>query len=409
MNIFESLRLALQSLVANKMRSGLTMLGMVIGVGAVIALVAAGAGTQAQVMEQFESLGSNLLFVKPGSATVKGVSQGASSGQSLTLDDVEAISGLAQAVAAIAPEYSTYAQVVYGSANTRTSVTGTTPEYLAVRARELAQGRFITDQDVSTKAKVVVLGTTVVENLFGEGLVNPVGKMVKINRQNYEVVGVLASQGTEGFMNTDDLVLLPLSTTQIRFGRAGNTSVTGIAVSAVSGDQMDLAQAEVTAILRASHGLTAGQSDDFFVANQSQILDTMEEATGTFTMMLGSIAAISLVVGGIGIMNIMLVSVTERTREIGIRKAVGARRRDILSQFLVEAVVLSAVGGLIGTLVGYGAAQVISPLLGASKAVVTPDSVIMALGVSLTVGLFFGIYPANRAGKLDPIEALRYE
>jgi len=409
MNFLESLRLALQSLLASKMRSGLTMLGMVIGVGAVIALVAAGAGTQAQVMERFESLGSNLLVVQPGSVTLRGVSQGASTAQSLTLDDVEAISGLAQAVAAIAPEYSSYAQVVYGSANTKTSVTGTTPEYLTVRARELAQGRFITDQDVSTKAKVVVLGATVVEDLFGEGLVNPVGKMVKINRQNYEVVGVLASQGTEGFMNMDDLVLLPLSTAQIRFGGAGNMSVTSIAVLAVSGDQMDLAQAEVTAILRASHGLVAGQSDDFSVANLSRLLDTMEEATGTFTMMLGSIAAISLVVGGIGIMNIMLVSVTERTREIGIRKAVGARRRDILSQFLVEAVVLSAVGGLIGTLVGYGAAQVISPLLGASKAVVTPDSVIMALGVSLTVGLFFGIYPANRAAQLDPIEALHYE
>jgi putative ABC transport system permease protein len=409
MNIIQPVRVALRSLMANKLRSGLTMLGMVIGVGAVIALVAAGTGAQAQVTERFESLGSNLLVIMPGTMRFRGVSQGTASAQSLTNDDVEAIAHLARSVSAIGPEYSTRAQVVYGNKNTQTSVLGVTPEYLSVRNWQTARGRFIDGLDITNQAKVAVLGATVIEDLFGGTLIEPLGKMIKINRQNYQIVGIMASKGVGGFQNLDDQVFIPLSTAQIKFGGAGNTSLQSINVQVVSADRMEQAKAELTAILRARHGLAPSQADDFTIQDQTQIVEMVEQTAETFTVLLGSIAAISLVVGGIGIMNIMLVSVTERTREIGIRKAVGARRSDILAQFLAEAVVLSLLGGLIGVLSGYGAAQVVTPLLGGTRALVTPQSVAMALSVSIGAGLFFGLYPANRAARLNPIEALRYE
>ena len=409
MNVIESVRVAVRSLVANKLRSGLTMLGVIIGVAAVIALVAVGTGAQARVTEQFESLGSNLLVILPGAISFRGASQGAASAQSLTNDDVEAIARLASSVAAIAPEFSTRGQVVYGNKNTQTTVLGVTPEYPTVRNSQVARGRFIDSLDLSNQAKVAVLGATVAEDLFGGSLVDPLGKRIKINRQNYQVVGVMASKGVGGFQNLDDQVFIPLSTAQIRFGGAGNTSLQSINVQVISEDKMEWAQAELGAVMRARHSLAPGRPDDFTVLNQAQIVETVQQTTQTFTVLLGSIAAISLVVGGIGIMNIMLVSVTERTREIGIRKAVGARRRDILGQFLAEAVVLSLLGGLLGVLVGYGGAQVITPLLGGARALVTLNSVVMALSVSLGVGLFFGIYPAGRAAALNPIDALRYE
>ena len=409
MNIVQSVRLALQSLVTHKLRSGLTVLGLVIGVGAVIALVAAGAGAQAQVRERFESLGSNLLVIMPGAASFRRVSQGAASAQRLTNDDVEAITRLATSVSAIAPQYSLQASAVYGNKNTQTTVLGVTPQYLVVGNWRVARGRFIDDQDLTSQAKVAVLGASVVEDLFGETLIDPLGKMIKINRQNYQVVGLMASKGVGGFQNLDDRVVIPLSTAQIKFGGAGNTSLQAINVQVISADKMERAKAELASILRARHGLRPNQADNFTVRDQTQVVEMVEQTAETFTVLLGSIAAISLVVGGIGVMNIMLVSVTERTREIGIRKAVGAKRRDILTQFLAEAVVLSLLGGLLGVLVGYGGAQVVTPLLGGSRALVTPQSVVMALSVSIAVGLFFGIYPATRAAALSPIDALRYE
>jgi len=409
MNIAESVRIALHSLVSNKLRSGLTMLGIIIGVGAVIALVAAGAGAQAQVRERFESLGSNLLVVMPGAASFRRVSQGAASAPTLTNDDVQAIARLATSISAIAPEYSLQASAVYGNKNTRTSVLGVTPTYLTVGNWQVARGRFIDDLDNTNQAKVAVLGNSVVEDLFGETLIDPLGKMVKINRQNYQVVGLLASKGVGGFQNLDDRIFIPLSTAQVKFGGAGTTTLQAINVQVASADKMERAKAELTSILRARHGLRENQADDFNVRDQTQIVEMVEQTAETFTVLLGSIAAISLVVGGIGVMNIMLVSVTERTREIGIRKAVGAKRRDILSQFLAEAVVLSLLGGFIGVLAGYGGAQIVTPLLGGSRALVTPQSVVMALSVSIAVGLFFGLYPAYRAAGLRPIEALRYE
>jgi len=415
MNVIASVQVALRSLVANKLRSGLTMLGIIIGVGAVIALVAVGAGAQAQVLERFEGLGANMLTISPGAMFFRGVSFGRSisfagaSAATLTNDDVEAIASLTRSVSAIAPEYAARGQqVVYGNKNYQTTVLGVTPEYLTVANWQIDRGRFIESLDLTNRAKVVVLGATVVEELFGD-LVNPLGKTVKINRQNYQVVGIMAAKGGAGFQNPDDQVFIPLSTAQLKFGGAGNKSLDNINVQVVSADKMEFAQAELAAILRASHDLTSGQTDDFTIQNQTQMVETVQETMGTFIVLLGSIAAISLVVGGIGVMNIMLVSVTERTREIGIRKAVGAKRRDIMTQFLVEAIVLTFLGGLIGVLAGYGGAQVVTPLMGGTRALVTLNSVIMALSVSIAVGLFFGLYPASRAAALNPIDALRYE
>jgi putative ABC transport system permease protein len=409
MTTVQIVRVALRSLLSNKLRSGLTILGMIIGVGAVIALVAAGTGAQAQVAERFESLGSNLLVVSPGFMLFRGVSQGAESAESLTNDDVEAIAQLARSVSAIAPQYSVRVQVAYGSNNTQTSVLGVTPAYLSVRNWQTSRGRFIDELDLSTHSKVAVLGAEVAENLFEGTVVDPLGKMVKINRQSYQIVGLMTGKGMGGFQSLDDQVFVPLTTAQVKFGGAGNTSLDAINVQVVSAGKVDRAKAELASILRARHGLASGQADDFTVQDQTQIVEMVQQTAETFTVLLSSIAAISLVVGGIGIMNIMLVSVAERTREIGIRKAVGAKRRDILSQFLAEAVVLSLLGGFLGILLGYGGAQVVTPLLGGSRALVTPQSVALALGVSVGVGLFFGIYPANRAAALKPIEALRYE
>jgi len=403
------LRVALKALTRHKSRSFLTMLGVVIGVAAVISLVAAGEGAQAQVVSQFESLGSNLLTVSP--FTSFGFSRGGlqTSITELTMDDVEAIEALASSVALVAPSYSGNGTMTYEGETTSANITGVTAEYAEVNNWDLARGHFITTADNETLAMVVVLGPSLVEELFGSELANPIGETVRINRQNYQVVGVLESKGTSGMLGQDDTAMMPLRTAQIKLGGAGTKSVSSISLQVRSAEEMDLAQAQVTAILRARHGIESGANDDFRVQNQADIVSSVSETSGTFTTLLASIAAISLLVGGIGIMNIMLVSVTERTREVGLRKAVGAKRGDILLQFLAEAVVLSGIGGLLGVGLGVAGAQVITPLLGGTEALVTGESVVLALAVSLAIGVFFGLYPANRAAALNPIDALRYE
>jgi putative ABC transport system permease protein len=403
------LRVALGALTRNKVRSFLTMLGVVIGVGAVIALVAAGEGARAQVVSQFESLGSNLLTVSPFTSFGFSRSGLQTSSTELTMDDVEAIEALATTVALVAPSYSGSGTMTYAGETTSASITGVTAEYAAVNNWQLTLGRFVTAADNDNLAMVVVLGPGMVEDLFGSETVNPVGETIRINRQNYKVIGVLESKGSTGPMNQDNAVMMPLRTAQLKLGGAGTTEVSSISLQVRSADEMDLAQAQVTAILRARHGLESGANNDFRVQNQSDIVSSVTETSSTFTTLLASIAAISLVVGGIGIMNIMLVSVTERTREVGLRKAVGAKRGDILLQFLAEAVVLSGIGGLMGVALGVAGAQVITPLLGGTDALVTGQSVILALAVSLGIGVFFGLYPANRAARLNPIDALRYE
>ncbi len=407
--LFMVLRVALNALTVHKLRSFLTMLGVVIGVGAVISLVAVGQGAQAQVVNQFQSLGSNLLTVSTFNNFGFSREGLQTSTRQLNLADVDAIRALATTVSLIAPDYSSSATVTYGGKTTSTTVTGLTEEYATVHNAGVSLGRFISNDDNDNLANVGVLGPTTVKNLFGSETANPVGETIRINRQNFQVVGVLKSKGNTGPGNQDDVVYMPLRVAQLKLGGAGTTTLRSISLQVAKAEDMDLAQAQVTAILRTLHGLSGTQSNDFSVQNQADILSSVSQATGTFTTLLGSIAAISLLVGGIGIMNIMLVSVTERTREVGLRKAVGAKRGDILLQFLAEAVVLSAIGGLLGVAMGIGGAQVITPLLGGTKALVTPQSVALALAVSLAIGIFFGAYPANRAARLNPIDALRYE
>ncbi len=407
--LFMVIRVAGSALVAHKMRSFLTMLGIIIGVASVISLVAVGQGTQAQIVSQFQSLGSNLLTVSPA-MNYNFSRQGVRERQrSLTTADVEAIRGLATTISLIAPEYGSSSTVTYGGKTTTVNITGVTAEYTTVRNYTMAMGSFISAEDNDNLNMVVVLGQTTVENLFGSANANPIGETVRVNRQNYTVIGVLNPKGQGGSSNQDNIVMMPLRTAQLKLGGAGTNSVRSINLSVRSPDEMDMAQAQVTAILRSLHGLQAGQNNDFMVQNQADILSSVTESSNTFTTLLGSIAAISLLVGGIGIMNIMLVSVTERTREVGLRKAVGAKRGDIMLQFLTEAIVISVCGGAFGVALGVGGAQVITPLLGASKALITPESVALALVVSLGIGLFFGLYPANRAAGLNPIDALRYE
>lgn len=403
------LGVAFASMASHKLRAFLTMLGIIIGVAAVIALIAVGQGAQQQVISRFQSLGSNLLTVTP-SIDFGFSKQGARTNtRELNTQDVEAIRGLASSVKYIAPEYDGNATVVFGGKTTKASITGVTPEYADVRNWTVERGRFLTAKDNQDIGMVVVLGQTVISNLFGDARVNPIGETVRLNRENYTVVGVLAPKGTGGNTNQDNVVFMPLRTAQLKLGGAGTNTVRSISLQVNSQEDMDLAQAQVTAILRSLHGLQPGADDDFMIQNQADILDTVAQTSGTFTTLLASIAAISLLVGGIGIMNIMLVSVTERTREIGLRKAVGAKKGDILFQFLIEAMVISILGGIVGVIFGVVGAQVITPLLGSTQAVVTPESIALALVVSIGIGVFFGFYPANRAAALNPIDALRYE
>lgn len=382
------------------------MLGIIIGVSAVIAMVGIANGATAQITSQIQGLGSNLLIVSPGQASSGGVRGGAGSANSLTMNDIPKIEAVGSAVKAVAPSAGRNAQVVYGPGNTSTTVTGTTAEYAAIRSVSTERGRFLTQADVDQYARVAVVGPTVVQNLMGSPDADIVGKIIKLNNVPFQVIGVTASQGSSGFQNNDDMIFVPITTAQARL--IGNKYVRQIFIEAASADLMQTAQDEVTMALRRAHTIQAGQPDDFSIMNQAEVLQTMQGVTQTMTMLLGGIAAISLLVGGIGIMNIMLVSVTERTREIGIRKAIGAKGRDILMQFLIEAVVLSILGGGIGIILGWGGSKLIGKILNMAASV-SASSVLMAFAFSAAIGIVFGVFPARKAAGMDPIDALRYE
>jgi len=405
-NFLESIRVSLRALRANKLRSSLTMLGIIIGVAAVIAMVGIGNGATASITSQIQGMGSNLLTISPGQSNSGGVNGGAGSSNTLTMEDVDKIKALGPVVKAVAPIASSNAQVVLGSGNTSTSINGTTEGYEVIKNVTLARGRFITKADVDTSARVVVLGPTVVENLLGDANADIVGEKIKINNVPFQVIGVTTATGSTGFQSSDDMITAPISTVQARL--LGRKTVRSIMASAASKTQMQTAQDQITAVLRKSHKILEGKDNDFRVQNQADMLATMTSVTQTLTMLLGGIAGISLLVGGIGIMNIMLVSVTERTREIGIRKAIGAKGKDILLQFLIEAVVLSALGGGIGIALGYGGSSLAGKAL-AMDTSISVSSVLMAFGFSAAIGIIFGVFPARKAAAMDPIDALRYE
>ncbi|AET70663.1 ABC-type antimicrobial peptide transport system, permease component [Desulfosporosinus orientis DSM 765] len=405
MNFFESIRVSLRALRANKLRSALTMLGIIIGVAAVIAMVGIGNGATASITSQIQGMGSNLITISPGQANSGGVRGGAGSLDSLTMTDVDKIAE-GNSLKAVAPIASTNAQVVLGSGNTSASITGTTEGYEIIKNVTMARGRFITEQDVNSSARVAVLGPNVVESLLGDANADIVGKKIKINNVPFQVIGVTTSTGSTGFQSSDDMITAPISTVQGRL--IGRKTLRSIMVSAKSEDLMQTAQDEITATLRKTHKIQDGQDDDFRVQNQADMLETMQSVTQTLTMLLGGIAGISLLVGGIGIMNIMLVSVTERTREIGIRKAIGAKSMDILLQFLIEAVVLSILGGGIGIALGYAGSSLAGKALSMQTSI-SMTSVVMAFGFSAGIGIIFGVFPARKAATMDPIDALRFE
>jgi putative ABC transport system permease protein len=398
-------RLALRSILKNRMRSLLTTLGVVIGVAAVIALVSIGRGTQAKIQSEIASLGTNLIMIRPGRAMSMGVSKGAASLNTLTMDDVEKLESEATLIEHVSPEIRVSGQIISESGNWYTSVSGVSPSYLDIRDWSLEKGVFFTDRDVKARKKVAVLGKTVVDELFPGG--EAVGARIRIGNIPFQVIGVLAEKGDDmGGRDNDDTVLAPSTTVLYRMG--DGVSVGTILVSALSEDVMEKAQEEVTQILRSSHRLSPSEEDNFRVRSQTEITETAESVTGTLIVLLSAIAAVSLLVGGIGIMNIMLVSVTERTREIGIRLAIGARESDVLAQFLVEAVFLSLSGGVLGTAAGIAIGYILANMMG-QTIIVEVSTVLTACVFSCIVGVFFGFYPARKASRLDPIEALRYE
>jgi putative ABC transport system permease protein len=408
MNVFLILRLALKAIGRNAMRSVLTMLGIIIGVGAVIATIAIGSGAKARIQEQIASLGSNLLIVRSGSATSGGVRMGGGTVPTLTVEDADAIAEEISAVKYAAPRLNGVAQVVFENQNWSTLTRATTPEALLIRDWPVVGGRSMTQGDVDGAAKVCLLGQTVADNLFGK--MNPIGQKVRIDKFPFTVIGVLALKGqtTHGH-DQDDVVYVPLTTgQQLLFGSQFPGMVNSIRVQAYGPDVLKKAEEEITRLLRQRHRIRPHQENDFSIRNLTETLSAAEESARVMSVLLGAIASISLLVGGIGIMNIMLVSVTERTREIGVRMAVGARARDILNQFLMEALVLSLIGGMVGLVLGLLASRLITQFFG-WPTLISPSAILLSFLFAAGVGIFFGFYPACKAAQMDPIEALRYE
>jgi len=419
MKLLESVFVALRALNINKMRSGLTMLGIIIGISAVITLVSAGQGVQAVVAEQMQDIGSNLVFVMPGelesNATTMQSFLRSVNISTLTYGDVLAMADRNRVpdVLGVTAEFVANGTVVFGSQNTETSISGVTPFYPSVRNFYPVMGTFISDEDMRSRARVAALGQRVLEELFPPG-VNPIGQTIKINRVPFRVIGVMEEKGVSSFSDDNDVVFIPLSTSQTRLfsGRdiSGDYTVSVIYSKATDESRLEAARDQIVRLLRQRHGLIySTDKNDFTVLTQKDVGEVLQSLTAILTVFLGLIAAVSLLVGGIGIMNIMLVSVTERTREIGIRKAVGAKRRDILLQFLIEAMILSLIGGLVGILIGASGTIGVTMAVEDLKLHLSASTILMATGFSTAVGLFFGIYPAVRASRLNPIDALRYE
>lgn len=404
MSILESLSVALEGLAANKMRAALTMLGIIIGVSAVITMLALAGGASGRMMQQIQQMGTNVLMVMSGQTKSGAVRGGFGSMSTLTLEDADAITEKCSAVAKTAPDVQSSAQVKFRNKNTNTTILGTTPEYPSIRNYHVNKGKFFRERDVRSMRTVAVIGPTTAKTLFGK--MSPVGKSISIRGIRFQVIGLLATKGTSGFGDPDDQIIIPVTTAMRRL--FGQQYVRTINAQSTTMEKMDQATNQISRVLRKRHHIAEGADDDFVVRNQAEIMEMANETSKVFTLLLGGIASVSLLVGGIGVMNIMLVSVTERTREIGIRKALGARRRDIQWQFLVEALVLSTTGGIVGILLGMLGSLLISKFSGLN-ATVSIGSILLSFGFSAMVGVFFGYYPARSASMLDPIESLRYE
>jgi putative ABC transport system permease protein len=405
MILFATVKIALRALRRNKMRTLLTMLGIIIGVGAVIAMVAIGNGAKAQVEAQIATLGQNVVLVLSGNVSRGGFSMGFGSAPSLTREDYEAIRREVAGVVGVSPEVRTFAQLAAGNQNVNVQVTGVGEDYLDIRAWPLAGGANFTEADVRNANKVALIGQTTARALFGDG--DPVGQVVRIKSAPFTIVGLLASKGMSMMgSDQDDVVLVPYTSAMVRL--TGATTFRSFTVQAASDKQLPVVQEQITELLRQRHRIGPGRDDDFLVRTQQEISEMATATSRIMTVLLGAIAGVSLLVGGIGIMNIMLVSVTERTREIGVRLAVGARGQDILLQFLIEAVTLSVAGGLIGIGLGIGGARAVSANFGWTT-LVSANSILLAFAFSAAIGVFFGFYPARKAARLDPIDALRYE